>query len=87
LRYQGLIQLLGGSFPNSVQRAARHALAEIGEPAIVPLIKAFEHRDRWAHDMAGITLAEIGIPAVEQLIVALGHETKKCAQMPPPPWE
>lgn len=51
-------------------------LGKIGEPAVEPVIKVFEHRYEGSLMYANKALKEIGEPAIEPLIKALGDKDR-----------
>jgi HEAT repeat protein len=55
--------------------AAESALADIGAPAVMPLLATLKDSDQGVRAFAEVALAKIGEPAVEPLIAALGDES------------
>jgi HEAT repeat protein len=53
---------------------AEPALADIGAPAVMPLLATLKDSDQGVRAFAEVALAKIGAPAVEPLIAALGDE-------------
>jgi HEAT repeat protein len=69
---KGLIKALGYRKDESVRQAAAGALAQIGVPAIEPLIVAFKDEHIYVRQAAAEAMRQIGTPAIEPLIAALG---------------
>lgn len=58
----------------SVQHDAAQGLAEMGEPAVSPLIGVFSSGDPTASQWAAAALCQIGEPAIDPLISSLSTE-------------
>jgi HEAT repeat protein len=67
-RIKSLIAELG-SEDGMVRVRARKALADIGHPAVGPLVEALSSRREWLRWEAAKTLAEIGDPTATQALI------------------